>query len=131
MTSITKAIDLVAEARTRIENLTPAEVEAEAAADGVLLVDLREPTEIAELGTVPGAVHVPRGLLEFCADPAFPKYRDEFQPGRRTILYCASGGRSALAVETLRTMGYTNVAHLDGGFAAWAEAGCPVVTTGA
>lgn len=124
--TVTKALDLVAEAKTGIENLDPQQVEAEASTDGVLLVDLREASEREELGAIAGAIHAPRGLLEFYADPTFPKYKPEFRADRRTILYCASGGRSALAAETLARMGYTNVAHLDGGFAAWVEAGCAV-----
>jgi rhodanese-related sulfurtransferase len=83
-------------------------------------VDLREPDEVANSGTIPGAVHAPRGMLEFYADPASPYHRAEFDPARRTILYCASGGRSALAVEALQQLGYGQVAHLDGGFKAWA-----------
>jgi rhodanese-related sulfurtransferase len=65
-------------------------------------------------------------MLEFWADPTSPYHREEFDPARRTVLYCASGGRSALAADTLQRMGYTNVAHLDGGIKAWKEAGKPV-----
>ena len=62
-------------------------------------------------------------MLEFWADPSSPYHRPEFDPGRRTILYCASGGPSALAAATLQELGYGRVAHLDGGFNAWREAG--------
>ena len=72
---------------------------------------------------MPGAVHVPRGMLEFHADPASPYHLDALDPERRTILYCASGGRSALAAETLQRMGYCNVAHVDGGYKAWQAMG--------
>ena len=123
-----KAIDLVAEAKARIENLDVAGVDKEQA-DGVLLVDLREPGELTEAGRIPGSVHVPRGMLEFRADPTSTYHQDGFDPERRIILHCATGGRSALAAAALKDMGYNNVAHLDGGFKAWAEAGRPIETT--
>jgi rhodanese-related sulfurtransferase len=127
-TSGKTAQGLVTEAKQRVTNLTPAQV-AEAIASGdVLLVDLREPAERAQSGTLPNAVHAPRGMLEFYADPASPYHRPEFDPTRRTILYCASGGRSALAADTLQQMGYTNVAHLDGGVKAWQESGHATTT---
>jgi rhodanese-related sulfurtransferase len=117
------AAQMVAEAKQRVENLTPTEVTAELEAGQTLLVDLREPTELAQTGTIPGAIHAPRGMLEFYADPACPYHRAEFDPARRVVLYCASGGRSALAAEALASLGYTNVAHLDGGIKAWQAAG--------
>lgn len=125
-----KATDLVAEAKAKIENLDAARVEQELAA-GVLLVDLREPAEIAEQGRIPGSVHVPRGMLEFRADPTSPYHQDGFDPERRVILHCATGGRSALATAALKEMGYTNVAHLDGGFKGWIAAGRPIETIAA
>jgi rhodanese-related sulfurtransferase len=98
-------------------------VDAELSSGQALLVDLREPGERGESGTIPGAVHAPRGMLEFYADPTSPYHMAELEPNRRTVLYCASGGRSALAVMSLRELGYTNVAHLDGGIKAWAVSG--------
>lgn len=113
---------MVAQARTRIENLAPVEVLA--ALDGEsLLVDVREEQERVEHGFIPGDVFAPRGMLEFWADPNSPFHRKEFDPEQRVILYCASGGRSALAAETLQRMGYRRVAHLDGGLQAWKEDG--------
>ncbi|HEX7348065.1 MAG TPA: rhodanese-like domain-containing protein [Rhodanobacteraceae bacterium] len=120
MTSKTAA-QLVAEAKAQLENLTPDQVEAEVAA-GALLVDVREGTECA-LGMIPGALHIPRGMLEFRADPASPAHQAALDPARRIILHCASGGRSALSAMTLRQLGFSNVAHLDGGFRAWVAAG--------
>src|SRR4051812_22329621 len=122
------AQDLVAEAKQRVTNLTPAQVADAMASGDVLLVDLREPAERVQNGALPHAVHAPRGMLEFYADPASPYHRPEFDPTRRTILYCASGGRSALAADTLRQMGYTDVAHLDGGVKAWQESGRAITT---
>lgn len=120
------AASLVAEAKSRIQNLTPTEVQAELGRNGTVLVDIREANELAENGLIPGAVHAPRGMLEFYADPTTPYYRAEFDPERRIILACASGGRSALAADRLRQMGFANVAHLDGGLKAWKEQGLPV-----
>ena len=124
---MTTVKDLVQKARQSIQNLPPQAVQREAQA-GVLLVDLRESEERARSGAIPGAVHVPRGMLEFHADPASPYHKKELEPSRRVILYCASGGRSALAGAALKELGYRDVAHLDGGFKAWTEAGLPATT---
>lgn len=118
------AASLVAAAKERIENLTPEQVAAEAE-EGAMLVDLREADERDASGTIPGAVFAPRGMLEFWADPTSSYHREEFDPGKRVILHCASGGRSALAADLLQQMGYQDVAHLDGGYKAWVEAGQP------
>lgn len=116
-------MDMVAEAKEAIENLTPSELAAELDGRDVLVVDLREAEELQDQGVIAGAVHAPRGMLEFYADPATPYHREEFDRSRRTILYCASGGRSALACSVLKQMGFHNVAHLDGGFKAWTTSG--------
>jgi rhodanese-related sulfurtransferase len=116
---------LVAAAKGRVANLTPVQVADEMAGGAALLVDLRE-TEERRGGTIPGATHAPRGMLEFYADPASPYHRPEFARDRRIILHCASGGRSALGAVALQGLGYTNVAHLDGGLTAWREAGQPI-----
>jgi rhodanese-related sulfurtransferase len=119
------AAQLVQDAKSGIENLTPGQVAAEVAAGEALLVDVRDAPERAN-GTIPGAIHASRGMLEFYADPSSPYHRSEFDPGKRVILHCASGGRSALAAQSLKSLGYANVAHLDGGFKAWQAAGKPV-----
>jgi rhodanese-related sulfurtransferase len=119
------AAQLVQDAKSGIEDLTPDQVAAEVAAGEALLVDVRDAPERAN-GTIPGAVHASRGMLEFYADPSSPYHRSEFDPGKRVILHCASGGRSALAAQSLKSLGYANVAHLDGGFKAWQAAGKPV-----
>jgi rhodanese-related sulfurtransferase len=118
----TTATDLVARAKATTESLDPQAVARELA-DGALIVDLREQAEVDDTGTIAGSVHIPRGLLEFKADPAHPLHAPEMDPTRRTILYCASGGRSALAALSLRELGYQDVAHLDGGIQAWTAAG--------
>ncbi len=116
------ATTMVAEAKGRIENLTPEEVAAEIDA-GALLVDIREEEETGREGRIPQAVFAPRGMLEFWVEPTSPYHREEFDPERRVVLYCASGGRSALASDTLQRMGYKDVAHLDGGLKAWKDQG--------
>ncbi len=120
------AAEMVASAKERIENLTVDETARELESGDVLLVDIREPLEREQMGTIPGAVEAPRGMLEFLADPASPYHREEFRPDRRVILHCASGGRSALATVMLQELGYSNVAHLDGGITAWKEEGKPI-----
>jgi rhodanese-related sulfurtransferase len=127
MTSKTAA-HLIAEAKGRSETLSPAAVAAELEFGDVLLVDLRETEERAQHGGIPGAIHAARGMLEFYADPTSAYHQPAFDPGSRIILYCASGGRSALAVAMLKELGYTRVAHLDGGLKAWREAGLTIET---
>lgn len=119
------AADLVTEAKSRIENLGPDEVEDELRNGDAVLVDIRDAPELEENGRIPGAVHIPRGMLEFRADTTSPYHQAPLDPARRVILHCASGGRSALAAQTLKEMGYENVSHLDGGITAWKEAGKP------
>jgi rhodanese-related sulfurtransferase len=120
------AAEMVAAAKQRVENLTPDQVAAEMRDGDVLLVDVREREELAEHGRIPGSVHATRGMLEFYADPASAYHRPEFRPERRVILHCTSGGRSALAADMLTQLGYTHVAHLDGGIKAWQEQRLPV-----
>lgn len=120
---------MVQEARAHIDNLSPDQVQAELA-HGAVLVDVREDAECAKNGCIEGAVHVVRGLLEFYADPSSPAHLPELDPARRVILHCASGGRSALCAATLQELGFTNVAHLDGGMQAWQAAHKPVTYAG-
>jgi rhodanese-related sulfurtransferase len=119
------AAEMVARARAHIENLDVTRTERELER-GALLVDIREQEERATAGVIPGAFHAPRGLLEFWADPSHQLHKKELDPSRRIVLHCASGGRSALAAETLQQLGFKSVAHLDGGFTAWRAAGKPV-----
>lgn len=118
---------LVAEQRKRIDNLTPARLRETLDNASVTILDIREPGEIAATGMIPDAVCVPRGMLEFRADPTSPSHDPVLDPGARTVLYCASGGRSALAGGALLDLGYEDVAHLDGGITAWVEAGFELV----
>ena len=115
-----------------IENLAVDDQKRELADGGdVLLLDLREIQERIDRGTIPGAVHVPRGMLEFWADPASPYARDYFGEHRRTVVFCAGGGRSVYAVKALQDMGFSNVAHLASGFSGWAKAGETIEDTAA
>lgn len=117
--------EMITSARSQVRNLSVDEVAAEMEQPGVLLVDVREPAEIAQGGVIPGAILAPRGMIEFHADSTSPYHLADLRPDRPIILYCKSGGRSALAAATLRSMGYQDVAHLDGGFTAWTQAQRP------
>ncbi len=119
-------VQMVASAKAHIENLSPDTVAAELQSGSATLIDLREPEERKAGGSLPGAVQAPRGMLEFYADPTSPYHREELDPERRIILYCASSGRSALAADMLRELGYSRAAHLEGGIKAWTEADKPV-----
>lgn len=93
-------------------------------ADGALLLDIRDAPELQMNGRAEGSHHVPRGMLEFRADPATDFHDPELRFDRPVILHCASGGRAALAGKLLKDMGYQEVYNL-GGFKDWAEAGGP------
>jgi rhodanese-related sulfurtransferase len=117
---------LVDTAMAEITTLSVEEARARHGRDDVVFVDLRDVRELEREGVIPGAVHAPRGMLEFWVDPASPYYRDVFAEGREFVLFCAAGWRSALAAKTLQDMGLVRVAHIDGGFGAWRTAGGPV-----
>jgi rhodanese-related sulfurtransferase len=119
-------LQLVLEAKKDIENLTPQQVQEELKNGNINLIDIREPDELKQNGKIPGSTNAPRGMLEFFADETVPYHKPEFNKAQRIVLHCASGGRSALAVKTLKEMGFKDVAHLDGGIKAWKEAGLPV-----
>lgn len=92
-----------------------------------VFVDIRDIRELDREGRIDGAVHAPRGMLEFWFDPQSPYHRDVFAQGdKQYVLFCAAGWRSALAAKTLQDMGFGNVAHVDGGFGALKEAGAPI-----
>ena len=117
------ATDLVKAAKQNVENLSPAQVNEEIRSGNATLIDIRDKEELEQNGKIPGSIHASRGMLEFYADESLPYHKPEFDKNKRIILHCASGGRSALAANTLKEMGYENVAHLDGGLKAWKEAG--------
>jgi rhodanese-related sulfurtransferase len=119
----TKLSDLVAAAKSRIEELTVDQLQSEIEAGDVTVVDIRDVRERWDRGAIPGAKSMPRGMLEFWFDPDSPYFRDGLDFDRRYVLYCAGGQRSALATDVLRELGYTNVAHLTVGFNGWKDAG--------
>lgn len=119
---------LVDEAMEEIKSYAPADVQARLNDPTVQLVDIRDIRELAD-GTVVGAFHAPRGMLEFWVDPASPYHKPLFaDESKEFILFCGAGWRSALATKTLQDMGMRNVAHIDGGYAAWLQHGGPTET---
>lgn len=120
------AAALVAEATASIDNVEVSDAAARLGDEDVLFVDIRDPRELEREGTIPGAFRAPRGMLEFWVDPESPYYRPALDDGRRLVLFCQSGWRSALTAKALQDMGFDAVAHLDGGFAGWKAAGHPV-----
>ena len=120
----TNVMEMITDARAQVGSVAPAAAAEEVSSGRAVVVDVREPEEWQH-GHIDGAVSAPRGLLEFFADPASPRYNDDLDPTRRTIVVCASGARASLAALTLKTMGYEDVAILDGGFKGWTDAGLP------
>lgn len=118
--------DYLAEANAVIHAVDVATAKGLVGDPNVVFLDVREPPELANTGRIPGSVHVPRGLLEFQADPTSPMYKAELDQSKKIVVNCASGGRSTLACKTLMEMGYTDVVNLVGGMAAWIESGGPV-----
>ncbi|TWA68882.1 rhodanese-related sulfurtransferase [Azospirillum brasilense] len=118
--------ELLAEANARIQTITPQEALSLHGDPDVVFVDIRDPRELTRDGMIPGAFPATRGMLEFWVDPDSPYHKPVFASGKRFVFYCASGWRSALATDTVQSMGLENVCHLEGGFKGWKEAGLPV-----
>lgn len=116
---------LVEAARGEISELSPQEALLAQSDPDTVLVDLRDPRELAREGKIPGAFHCPRGMLEFWIDPDSPYHKPVFAEDKRFIFFCAGGLRSALAAKTAQDMGLSPVAHIVGGFSAWKKAGGP------
>ncbi|SLN34603.1 rhodanese-like domain-containing protein [Oceanibacterium hippocampi] len=115
--------ELVADAEAVIETWTVERALAEYGKPGVTFVDLRDVRELQREGRIPGALHAPRGMLEFWIDRDSPYHREQFASGDRFVFFCAAGWRSALATRTALEMGLEPVCHIAGGFGAWREAG--------
>ena len=111
--------DLVKEAKSKITEITPADAKAEFDKGGALFLDCREPSEY-KAGHIPGAVNIPRGLLEFKIANKVP------DKNTRILMYCKSGGRASLACNSIDRMGYKNVVSIAGGWKAWMKAGYPI-----
>ena len=119
---------LVDEAMSEVTTYTVAEVIAKSANENVQIVDIRDVREL-KAGTVVGSYHAPRCMLEFWVDPESPYHKKIWaDESKEFILFCGAGWRSALAAKTLQDMGMTNVAHIEGGYEAWVNAGGPVET---
>jgi rhodanese-related sulfurtransferase len=117
---------LMAEASRKIRTLGIDEVKSKHGDPGVVFVDIRDVRELEREGMIPGALHAPRGMLEFWVDPDSPYFKEIFGADREFVLYCQSGWRSSLATATLQEMGLARVCHIEGGFSAWKNAGLPV-----
>ena len=124
-----KLSDFVTEARSAIREITPDDLEEmKAAAGDLLIVDVREPDEY-QAGHIEGAINVPRGTLEGAADPDYHKRHETLcrAHDRPVVLYCESGGRSAMATRTLSEMGFSDVRNLAGGVKTWEAEDFPLV----
>jgi len=125
----TSVKQLMAEANAAVPKITPAEASEMIAKGNTLVLDVRDAPELEKSGKVEGAVNVSRGMLEFRADPESPYHDKNFTKDKTVIVYCASGGRSALSGKVLKDMGYSKVYNV-GGFKDWAEAGGAVDKAG-
>lgn len=113
---------MLAEAEAAVPRVKVEDARAMRGRPDVLFLDVREPGEVAASGKIAGAAAVPRGLVEFRADPASPMHDAAFDRAKTVITYCASGGRAALVGKTLKDMGYADVRNL-GGFKGWVDGG--------
>ena len=119
---------LVDQAMSEVKTYSVEDVKARLGDARVQIIDIRDVRELAD-GTVLGAYHAPRGMLEFWVDPESPYHKKMFaDESKEFILFCGLGWRSALAAKTLQDMGMTNVAHMDGGYTEWLKAGAPIET---
>ncbi len=118
--------ELMMEAVMRTELVSFEEAKSLLDDDNVLFVDIRETGELKRDGTIPGAFHAPRGMLEFWVDPESPYHKPIFSSGKSLVLFCASAWRSTLATAALVDMGVENIRHLEGGFSTWKKAGGPI-----
>ncbi len=118
--------NLVAIADREVGSITPEQAQALIGADTIQFIDVRDVRELAKTGRIPGARHCPRGMLEFWIDPESKYHKPLFGEDKRFVFYCAGGWRSALAAQTAKQMGLTDVTHMSGGMTAWLEDGRPV-----
>ncbi len=115
--------DLLAEANAEVETVSAEDALKMKDDPGVIFVDIRDIRELDRDGRIPGALHAPRGMLEFWVDPESPYHREVFASGKRFLFFCAGGGRSALAAQITQQMGLEPVCHMAGGFGGWKAAG--------
>ena len=118
----TSVKELLTAANASVPKISPQEAAALIGSPNALVVDVRDSAELQSTGKIRGAAHVTRGMLEFRADPESPYHDKAFERGKIVLVYCASGGRAALAGKTLQDFGYKDVRNL-GGFKDWVESG--------
>lgn len=116
---------LVENAMGEIETITVEQAQAVLDDEDTVIVDIRDIRELNRVGKIPGAMHAPRGMLEFWVDPESEYHRDVFSSGKKFVLYCAKSHRSALATQALQNMGLEPICHIGGGFEAWTNAEMP------
>lgn len=117
---------MVEQAEAQIDILSPQEAMALVGEEDVVFVDIRDVRELEREGKLPGAYHMPRGMLEFWVDPDSPYYKPLFDEDKRFVFYCAAAWRSALATATAKKIGLEKTYHIDGGLTGWKEAGGPI-----
>jgi len=117
---------MVLEASSKIKVLSVLEAMRLLDNENYVFIDLRDAHELDQYGVIPKSVHAPRGMIEFWIDPESPYHKKIFSSGKAFVFYCKSGWRSALATKTVQDMGLDLVSHIDGGYSAWQEAGCPI-----
>ena len=122
--SIKSPQTLVSEALNEVKTITPEEAMKLNSENKCNLIDIRDGVELQKLGVIENSFHIPRGLLEFSVHPDSPyAQKVKLDPNKELVLFCAAGGRSALAAKTLKEMGFEKVSHIEGGFAAMKDSG--------
>lgn len=119
---------MVEAAKAEIHNISPSEASRRANDEGALIVDIRDVREIQRDGAIPGAMHAPRGMLEFWVSPDSPYTKEIFGEDREFVLCCAGGMRSALSTKTLQDMGMKKISHIESGFGGWKADDMPIET---
>tara|TARA_B100001996_G_scaffold199601_1_gene152775 strand:- start:149 stop:535 length:387 start_codon:yes stop_codon:yes gene_type:complete len=120
---------LVAEALKQVKTITPEEAIKLVSENKCNLIDIRDEVELQKLGTIANSFHIPRGLLEFSFHPESAYVQNnQIDLNKETVLFCAAGGRSALAAKTLKEMGFKNVSHIEGGFGLMKQKGFKIKT---
>ena len=126
--AIESVTEMVESAKAEIDNISPAEAARRSAEEGALIVDIRDVREIQRDGAIPGAMHAPRGMLEFWVSPDSPYTKEVFGEDREFVLCCAGGMRSALSAKALADMGMERISHIEPGCGGWKADDMPVET---
>ena len=124
--AIASVKEMVEVAKSEIDNISPEEASRRAAEEGALIVDIRDVREMQRDGAIPGAMHAPRGMLEFWVSPDSPYTKEIFGEDREFVLCCAGGMRSALSAKTLKDMGMEKISHIETGFGGWQADDMPI-----